>query len=148
MCQRRFYFFVFFNKREKTEWAFRCKTLNSVLSQNNSKTLSSLNLMLLGMTDPRLKTRTSVLPGLRWSKLKDIPFFEVLIPTWSRPTMLLRRLSFLDISSCGIKRSCEEGTLTWARFFGSGRSPINLRMIHHTVSEAWWKHKRDMIKLY
>lgn len=66
----------------------------------------------------------------------------VRIFTWSRPTMWLRRLSFLDIRSCGRKRSCVEVPWTWAWawtcFFGSGRSPMNLRMIHHTVSEAWW----------
>ena len=58
----------------------------------------------------------------------------VRIFTWSRPTMWLRRLFFLDIRSCGRRRSCAEALWT---FLGSGRSPMNLRMIHHTVNEAW-----------
>lgn len=48
--------------------------------------------------------------------------------TWSFSRVVSGR------SSVGPSRSLLE--VSWTCFFGSGRSPMNLRMIHHTVSEA------------
>lgn len=44
-------------------------------------------------------------------------------------------------SSVGPSRSLVE--VSWTCFFGSGRSPMNRRMIHHTVSEALRENHRS-----